>query len=177
HPRTGVVLITTGAGRWMVPPGHAMWIPPGVVHAVDMIGAVDMHSVYVLPEALDGLAGDLRVVALTELMRHLIAEAVALPPEPRPTGRAALIAGLVLAEIPNLKTRPLAVPLPAEAKMAALCRRFIEAPSAHTTIDEWARKLGMSRRTFTRAFARQTGLSFSQWRRQACLFAALPRLT
>lgn len=177
HPRSGVVLVTTAAGRWMVPPGHAMWIPPGVVHAVDMVGAVDMHSLYLLPDAVDELPAGLRVVALTELMRNLIAEAVALPPEPHPTGRAALIMGLVLAEIPDLATRPLAIPLPAEGRMAALCRAFIEAPSAHATIDDWAKALGMSRRTFTRAFARQTGLSFSQWRRQACLFAALPRLT
>ncbi|MNE86844.1 transcriptional activator FtrA [compost metagenome] len=34
----------------------------------------------------------------------------------------------------------------------------------------------MSRRAFTRAFRRETGLSLSVWRQQACLFAALPRL-
>ena len=34
----------------------------------------------------------------------------------------------------------------------------------------------MSRRSFTRAFLRETGLSLSVWRRQATLFAALPRL-
>jgi AraC-like DNA-binding protein len=34
----------------------------------------------------------------------------------------------------------------------------------------------MSRRTFTRVFRRETGLSFTMWRQQACLVAALPRL-
>lgn len=177
HPRSGVVLVTTGKGRWMVPPGHAMWIPPGATHAVDMIGAVDMQSLYVLPDALGDLTGPLSVLGLTDLMRSLLAEAVALPPEARPTGRAGLVMGLVLAEIGNLETRPLAIPFPGEPAMAAMCRRFVEAPDAHATIDEWARALGMSRRSFTRSFARQTGLSFSRWRRQACLVAALPRLT
>ncbi len=35
----------------------------------------------------------------------------------------------------------------------------------------------MSRRTFTRMFRRETGLSLSTWRQQACLLSALPRLT
>ncbi len=34
----------------------------------------------------------------------------------------------------------------------------------------------MSRRAFTRLFRKETGLSFSAWRQQACLFAAMPRL-
>ena len=34
----------------------------------------------------------------------------------------------------------------------------------------------MSRRSFTRLFRRDTGLSFVEWRQQACIVAALPRL-
>jgi AraC-like DNA-binding protein len=39
-----------------------------------------------------------------------------------------------------------------------------------------AHKAGMSRRSFTRLFRQQTGMSFSAWRQQACLLAALTRL-
>lgn len=34
HALTGVVLIKTQFGRWMVPPDHAMWIPAGVKHEI-----------------------------------------------------------------------------------------------------------------------------------------------
>ena len=34
----------------------------------------------------------------------------------------------------------------------------------------------MGRRAFTRAFRKETGLSFGAWRQQACLLIALPRL-
>jgi len=34
----------------------------------------------------------------------------------------------------------------------------------------------MDRRAFTRAFRKQTGLSFGAWRQQACIVVALPRL-
>jgi len=81
HALTGVVLIRTRYGRWMVPPDHAMWIPAGIEHAVDMLGDVSMRSVYVKPDAIDGLPAGLRVVGVGDLMRSLIVEAVALPDE------------------------------------------------------------------------------------------------
>lgn len=176
HARTGVVMITTAEGRWMVPPGHAMWIPAGVSHSVEMLGTVTMHSVYVTPDAIAGLPQGLRVVGLTGLMASLVLEAMTLSRGWHEPDRAALVMGLLLHEIPNLPQRPLGLPFPAEPRLAALCRRFIERPSPHTTIAGWASKIGMSRRSFTRLFLRETGLSLSTWRQQACLFAALPRL-
>lgn len=176
HARTGVVMITTAQGRWMVPPEHAMWIPAGVAHSVEMLGAVNMHSVYVTPDAIAGLPEGLRVVGLTGLMASLILEAMASTQGSHASGRAALVMGLLLHEIPNLPQRPLGLPFPAEPRLAALCRRFIEHPTPHATIDDWATSIGMSRRSFTRLFLRETGLSLSTWRQQACLFAALPRL-
>lgn len=174
HALTGVVLVSTQLGRWMVPPDHAMWIPAGIEHAVDMLGNVSMRSIYVAPGAIEGLPERLRVVGVGDLMRSLIVEAVALPDEPSP--RSTLLLSLLLHEIPAMPERPLGLPFPADPKIAALCRRFVASPSPHATIDEWATAAGMSRRTFTRIFQRQTGLSLSTWRQQALLFAALPRL-
>lgn len=175
-PLGGVVMVATGQERWMVPPEHAMWLPAGVDHAVEIVGAVHMKSVYVMPDAIAGLPEGVRVVGLTDLMRSLIAEAVTLAPGEAPSERAGLLTALLLHEIPNLPRRPLGLPLPADDRLARLCRRFLRSPSPHATIDDWAEEAGMSRRSFTRAFLRETGLSLSTWRQQACLFAALPRL-
>ena len=163
HALTGAVLVTTDQGRWMVPPEHAMWIPAGVEHAVEMLGQVRMRSVYVTPDAISGLPETLRVVSLTILMESLIREAVALPPGPHASGRSALVVGLLLHEIPTLEPRPLALPFPDDPKLATLCRRFVEAPSPHATIDDWAGEAGMSRRTFTRHFRQHTGTTVGNW--------------
>lgn len=60
--------------------------------------------------------------------------------------------------------------------MARKCQRFLNAPTPHDTIDEWSAELGTGRRAFTRAFRKETGLSFGSWRQQACLLVKLPRL-
>lgn len=175
YPFRGSVMISTGQGRWMVPPGHAMWIPAGVEHAVEMIGLVRMRSAYVLAGAGRDLPDSLQVLAVNELMRSLIVEAVQAGSE-EAGERAAAIMRLILLEIPRLEARPFALPFPADPRLVRLCREFVAAPSAGTTIDYWANKAGMSRRSFTRAFQRETGVSLSMWRRQATLLAALPLL-
>ena len=71
HPITGVVIVTTPAGRWMVPPDHALWIPAGLRHAVEAIGGVAMQSAYVRLDAINGLPAHLHVTGMTRLMRSL----------------------------------------------------------------------------------------------------------
>ncbi|MGN6548593.1 MAG: AraC family transcriptional regulator [Pararhizobium sp.] len=177
HALTGVATVTTALGRWLVPPEHALWIPARTVHAVDIIGDVLMYSVYVRPDALPGLPAHLHVAALTPLMRSLIHAAREIGIEAPRDERSRFIMGCLLHEIPHLEERPLNVPFPAHPRLAALCRRYLSAPTAHTDIDLWAASAGMSRRTFTRIFRKETGLSLSAWRQQACLVSALPRLS
>ncbi len=177
---SGAVIVTTGEGRWLIPPDHALWIPPHVEHAVEAHGprhgAVRMRSLFVRPDALAELPRASRVVGMTDLMRSLIVEAVAIPLRDGTCRRDELIMALLKEEIVRLPEKPLGLPLPRDERLAALCRDFLDAPSPHTTIDLWADRLAMSRSTFTRLFRRETGLGVAAWRQQACLFAALPRL-
>src|SRR3546814_12540000 len=64
---------------------------------------------------------------------------------------------------------PLSVPFPAHNALAQLCHAFLRRPDATSTIDGWADLMGMNRRTFTRLFRGQTGMSFAEWRQQACI--------
>lgn len=177
YAMTGVVTVTTSAGRWMVPPDHALWLPAGTLHAVDIFGDVEMRSVYVRPGAVAGLPTHLHVAALTPLMRSLIVAASEFSVENSEDERTMFIMGALMHEVPRLPERPLGLPFPANERLAVLCRAFLDSPSSSAEVDRWAGRLGMSRRTFTRIFRRETGLSLSTWRQQACLMAALPRLS
>lgn len=173
--RRGVVLVSTGSGRWMIPPGHALVIPAGLEHATEMISDVDMHSIYVHP-SVEGADGPARVVEVSTLTRSLIEELVAEDEDSPRARRQWLVMELLLEEMKRLPEKPLGLPFPGDARLARLCRDFLKQPSATAAIDEWAERLGISRRSFTRLFRNETGVSFVTWRQQACLFASLPRL-
>jgi AraC-like DNA-binding protein len=173
---SGAVVLATPQGRWVMPPQRGMWIPPGIVHDVRMLGAVSMHSLYLDPALAGAMPAGCQVVGISPFMRGLMAQALDLPVDYAPDSRAGALMTLILHEMQLLPVLPLSLPFPAHGALARRCRQFLRRPSADDTIEDWGTALGMSRRAFTRLFRRETGLSFVAWRQQACLMAAMPRL-
>ena len=172
----GTMLVETAHGAWMVPPHQGIWIPSGVTHSIAMLSRVATRSVYLDRKTARGMAQHCQVIGISPLLKHLLIEAVDLPSEYDRRSRAGKLMSLLIDEVRAAPVLPLSLPLPTDARLAARCRRFIEQPSAQDTIDHWSRELAVSRRTFTRLFKRETGLTFSAWQRRACLLSALPRL-
>ena len=173
---SGVIVLATSQGTWVMPPQRGMWIPPGTVHDVRMVGAVTVQSLYLEPEMAHGMPDYCQVVGISPFMRSLMTEALELPVEYDPNTRAGAIMALIQHEIRRLPVLPLSLPYPMHEALAERCRQFLRRPSVRDRIDDWTAVLGMSRRAFTRLFRRETGFSFVDWRQQACLVAALPRL-
>ena len=173
----GVMTVSTRHGVWVVPPQRAVWLPAGEIHNVQVLqGPVSTRSAYILPEALEGLLQRCQVLGMTPLMRNLLLEAVDVPLHYDADGRDGLVMALLLQEARRLPVLPLSLPFPQDRRLARRCKRLLEQPTPHDTIERWSVALQMSRRAFTRQFRAETGMSFGAWRQQACLFAALPRL-
>lgn len=176
YASAGVIAVSTPQGAWVAPPQRAIWIPGSTPHSVRMVGAVSTHSVLIEPATAADLGQSCRVVAVSELLRALLVTAADLPLEYDELGRDGLVINLLVAEIARAPTIPLAVPFPANPRLAERCHRFLEQPRACESIDAWADELAIHRRRFTRLFRRETGMSFAAWRQQACLCVAIPRL-
>lgn len=176
YAASGVIAVSTPEGAWVAPPERAVWVPGGTPHATRMVGAVQTRSVLIEPEASEALGRSCRVVGISPLLRQLLVAAAEVPLEYAEDGRDGLIMRLLIAELEQAPVIPLAVPFPRHPQLAARCHAFIEQPDANATIDSWADAMAMNRRRFTRLFRRETGMSFAEWRQQACLSVALPRL-
>jgi AraC-like DNA-binding protein/mannose-6-phosphate isomerase-like protein (cupin superfamily) len=173
---SGVMIVDTSQGSWVVPPQEAVWIPAGVPHSIRMVGQVMTRSAYIDVRSATDLPERCRVVSVAPLLRSLLLKAVDLPVEYEAGGRAEQIILLLLTEIRCAPELELGIPFPDDARLARRCRAFIGSPSVHETIDDWSHEMGMSRRAFTRFFRKETGLSFTAWRQRACIVTAVPRL-
>ncbi len=172
----GVIAVSTPEGAWVAPPERAVWIPGGTPHSVRMVGAVSIRSVLIETDVCVSLGGVCRVFGVSTLLRSLLVAAAEMPMEYDLAGRDRMVIDLLLAELQRAPVIPIAVPFPIATALAHKCHAFLERPSPHDTITAWSAELGVGRRSFTRAFRRETGMSFAEWRQQACLLIALPRL-
>ncbi|MCU1724948.1 MULTISPECIES: AraC family transcriptional regulator [unclassified Pseudomonas] len=174
----GVITVETEAGNWAVPPLRAIWVPAGLSHAMQMRGPVTMLNTYIRPHAAQsvGLPEHCQVFGVSTLVQQLLEKAVDVPAHHSSKGRDAHLMGLLLYEIANMPALSLNAPIPGEPRLALACNGFLAAPSLEIGIDDMAERAGMSRRTFTRQFRTYTGISYIEWRQQACLLAAVVRL-
>jgi AraC-like DNA-binding protein/mannose-6-phosphate isomerase-like protein (cupin superfamily) len=167
YAEKGVAVVSTPQGAWAAPSERAVWIPAGVPHSVRMVGAVSTRSVLIQAQVVK--PGDrCQVVGVSPLLRQLLVAAAAAPAEYDETGRDGLVMSLLIKELEQAPLIPLSAPFPRSPALAAKCHAFLERPSPHDTIDGWAEDLGMGRRAFTRAFRRETGMSFAEWRQPVC---------
>lgn len=172
---TGVMQVGTDQGNWIVPPQRAVWIPPEVEHEVLMLG-VSTRSLYIEPDAAPLGNSGCQVIRVSPLLRQLLLEAVEIPLEYDRQGRDGLLIELLLLELQRCPPLPLHIPLPAARPLLQLCQAFLAHPDIHQSPQYWADQLHVSLRTFNRGFRQQTGMSFTQWRQQACVVQALARL-
>lgn len=163
---SGLMVATTEAGAWYVPAGHALWIPPGIEHDVAMRGPVRMTSAYVVAAACPRVPA-CKVLVTSDL---LLAAIEALSAEPLlydEHGRGGHLAALIVDEIGRAPDAALTLPMPRHPRLLDLCNGLLAADGDRRGLDAWADAAGMSRRSLTRHFRAETGLSLVAWRGRA----------
>lgn len=176
HSLTGVLTVVTESGSWTVSPQHALLIPAGVMHQSQCWGTIQLRTLYIEPEAIIGLSDACRLIKVSPLIRALINEAVTFPVEYDVDGREGQIIDLILSEIRRTKPVPLNVPMPKDKRLTRICAGILQDPGNSHDLEYWSQFGGLGRRTLTRLFRRETGLSFGEWRQQVRLMEALNRL-
>ncbi|WP_454709664.1 AraC family transcriptional regulator [Cupriavidus nantongensis] len=176
HAVHGVMVVATAEGQWIVPPTRGMWMPGGTTHWIRMVGRVQMRTAYIRPDAAPDLPQRCTVLGITPLLRELILAAVEIALPYAHDTRDARLMRLLLDEVMLVPSLPLHLPRPADASLRQICDAIAAAPDTALTLADWGARLALDPKTIQRRFARETGMTFGQWRQQARLLAALEKL-
>jgi AraC-like DNA-binding protein/quercetin dioxygenase-like cupin family protein len=186
---SGVVRLTVEHGTYIVPPSRALWVPPGVEHALTVVEDADLRTLYLhqppgrcgpdVPRQQQAAWHECRVLEVSDLLRALVLEMDVRPDGAEPVlsadalQRERRLGALVLDELRRAKPVRLGVALPADKRLRTLCEAVLDEPTRHPTLAGWAHDAGASERTVARLFRQQLGTTFQQWRQQVLLAKAL----
>ena len=172
----GVAAVRAEGTAIVLPPGRGVWIPAGMVHEVTCRGPAAYNVLYVSPAARPHPEG-LRVLDVTPFLHALIQEFLTFDTLYDVEGREADVVRLMLGEIDRAPPSQDGGPkLPRDPRLRRVCDLLRADLADDRDIDAWAAWVGMSRRTFTRAFRQETGMGFATWRQQLRMTEAVARL-
>ncbi|MDR3426680.1 helix-turn-helix transcriptional regulator [Silvimonas sp.] len=176
YATSGVMVIETAAGRWVVPPTRGVWLLANVPHTVRMRGVVNMKTLFVNPDAAPGLPTTDCVLDVSPLLRELILAASILPLAYVADSRDGRLMRFLLDELRALPVLPFHLPWPTDPRLNRVCTHLAAHPDDPATVGDWATTLAMSSKTFHRQFQQHTGITFGRWRQQARLLLSLEQL-
>ncbi len=174
---SGVLVCTTREATFVVPPQRALWVPAGVVHEARTRGHVSLRTLYLDDSVGAALPRHCMTIEVSTLLRELIVEATRIPVEYDVDSRDGRVMALIVDEILGAHRTPLHVPMPQHPQLVRICHAILKDPAQNDVLDDWAVAAGMSRRTFTRVFRHETGVTFATWRQNVRLIEAMSRLS
>lgn len=169
---SGVMSVVTPTTSFVVPPQRALWLPAGQLHEVSCRGAVSLRTLYIDP-ARYAQAPTCRVIEVSDFLRALILKVVSFGVDYDMAGPAGRIVEVLLDEIAAMPIAPYGAAMPVDPRLLRVCRAILANPADNRDVDHWSHVAGMGRRTFTRAFRRETGMGLAVWRQQVRLMEAL----
>ena len=159
------------AGRtWVLPRSRGLWIPAGVPHSVQPLGASEMTTLWLEPDRCPIRWDHPTVVLVDELLLGLMSRLrdPALSSAERHRTERVLVD--VLTPLP---ADELDLALPDDERARQVAEAVLLDPADACTLVEWGRRVGASERTLMRSFRADTGLGFQEWRTRARVTAAL----
>lgn len=171
----GLLSVQVEGAQWVVPPSHAVWIPPHQLHALRSHGALQGWSVYIAEAGCADLPRAPCTMRTSGLLREAVARASSW-------GHAALdaaqarVAAVIADEILGLPREAFGLPMPTDARLLRIALALMAELDSPRRLEEWAAWAGLAPRTLTRRLLAETGFTFAAWRQRARILRALEML-
>ncbi|EMD84622.1 AraC family transcriptional regulator [Pacificimonas flava] len=177
YASSGVMSVVAGGASFVIPPLRAIWIPSGTLHEVSCRSAVSLRTLYIDEDRTGSAARACRVIEVSDFLKALIVELAHIGDGASGNDvRYQQIVSLLISELSAMPTAPFHAPMPSDPRLLRVCNAILAEPTERRTLDDYASLAGMGRRTFTRQFRQETGMSLGIWCQQVRLLEAVSRL-
>ncbi len=178
--RKGQLILTLQGGvtclaphaYWMVPANCAAWMPAGVPHSNRVTANAHVLFLYIEPD-VPGLPQECCTLNISVMLREMIKHFADFPQDYAKKTYYADFAQIMLYELSLMPVERLSLPISDNSKIRMLADSLMENPGDRSSLDRWANRLAMSKRTFERFIKKETGMTFGRWRQQLHLLVAI----
>lgn len=178
----GLIVLEVDGNRSVLPPGRIGWVPPRMPHAAAVHGSklpdgLVGYTIHFTPSLCTRLPQE-AVVLRTPPLAQALLDRMRAWPQGIPEDEAALrLMHVFLDEISAAEPDPLHLTMPRHPRLLAMAAAIADNPADETDLDSWALKTGLSRRSITRRFRDETGMSLVEWRQIVRLQRGMELLT
>ena len=169
-PAPSAIALGVADRTWVLPRGRGLWVPAGVSHSVEPIGAAEMITLWFEPERCPVRWDRPTVVDADELLLALVDRLLDESLTTAERTRSERVLFDVLRPVPVDR---LDLALPSDDRARRVAEAVLLDPGDARTLSAWGRAVGASERTLMRAFRAETGVGFQEWRTRARMAAAL----
>ncbi|TDD80745.1 AraC family transcriptional regulator [Actinomadura darangshiensis] len=155
----GVSTAVVGARVWTITPALGLWMSAGTLHSGSAIAGTRCRAGFIGFDAVSSISPVPVGVEITPLLRLLLAR---LADARLPAGSRAVTEAMVL-DVLAPSPHELLLHMPTSGLLRPIADAVRDDPGDQRTLSDWARELGVSARTITRAFTAETGTSFARW--------------
>ncbi len=169
----GVLSLEVDGSIWAIAPGRLHWIPAGVEHASRSHGEVRFWRTLVSEDFARRLPSGITVLDASQLLVCAMDRLRGIQPD---DAFAKSLVDVIVHEVNAGTADAPGMRLPTSSRMRDWALAFLAVPSIKTSIDTAAAGVAMSRRSFTRHFEREVGMTFAAWKRAVIVHRATVRL-
>lgn len=178
--RKGQLILTLQGGvtclapdaYWMVPANCAAWIPPGLPHSNRVTTNAEVLFLYLEPD-VPGMPEECCTLHISAMLREMMQHFESFAQDYANTSHAAQFARVMLFELSQMPVERLSLPISDNLKIRTLADSLMSNPGDRSSLEVWAGRLAMSKRTFERFILKETGMTFGRWRQQLQLLVAI----
>ncbi|MDR3439063.1 helix-turn-helix transcriptional regulator [Telmatospirillum sp.] len=176
YASSGTLLVTLDDHWHVISPEQAIWVPAGLMHSTGALQEAQFRNLYIAGDVDVGMPQRSQVLSVRPLLRALIVELAEVYQRSEDEAYIERLKALTLDQLPRQPVLDFHLPWPRSVMLRRMCQELLANPADTQDLKTWSETLGISRRTLTRHFERELGISLREWRLRLRLFKALELL-